>query len=955
MGGISQTGASGVNPQKPHRKVDGKIYYELNADIRLGLVLLAEHVYCIDGQKSGFPEIPGFRLLTQSECINLLGIDKSDLNTPTYKWKYPEQAKSQPNDLIQDVEFSMPSDLYKEFDNIYNIQSKNVNSNRPTNHKGEKIIFCGNKKVEDSDQRGNTIPIGGGILSNDGVISDCGFKAAIYERTANYVYHNVPNLVPPFDKNCLIQPKYILSFSGTDFSSGFADWFKTNLGQALPYTPLYPMQYKLAVNLGLLVARSIRLGISKKTDWLITGHSLGGGLSCAASVVSGINAVTFNSAGLNRMAVANYLCDLHYKANKGYISKFFDKAVGVVSLGLLTSNNERYIQIVDSNTSRNRVCAYRGTTDILTSTQDNIHGSKTNILEYIGLDEIISRTQSAANVGSPIHQHYDKAKKQASTVVKDSIKYAKDFTKLPTQLPTDIRQLGNSLKVLPGQIASGTTNVLKDTGKLLIEVGGLFSTSTTAKTKINNITNAAKQIGTDAQNLYKTAQVPLQQFSNISKIWEEPLKIYDETMNLWQTVRMTMSDAATIVSNPIKALTATDDNKNTTEKSLLEKLIQSAPTDGMVGSTVGSIGNIVEAQKSINKIAEINPKEMLSQGVALLSDVNDLLKNISNTFTNIDQIVDNPKSFIQNISKTTGAISKTIKDVKKAYSSVHDVYKELHSLYGTTLSLYTNTCNAISYATQLISSPQARFALIKNAANTAMKTFSVWQAIIPKPIAAGLSIVAHAAGEFPPRTYGKRIDINTEKYIEYENPDNPNYLAFTDDTMGHGLWILMDGFVYNIYGTNNHFITHQIKSNDGDASDYTVYQNSIARYWRWRSDDNDVKIYHKRVMAFINSKDEITSAYPDTLEIVKYCQPGDDITSIDGNHREKKKLSLSSRIIGSEIYIGREVDKQRYDIEHVPTKQYNQTTASRYLEGLIKTSKVSFKQEEKMTKKYTIR
>jgi hypothetical protein len=43
---------------------------------------------------------------------------------------------------------------------------------------------------------------------------------------------------------------------------------------------------------------------------IITGHSLGGGLASAASLVTGLHAVTFNASGVNERTVARYGVDL---------------------------------------------------------------------------------------------------------------------------------------------------------------------------------------------------------------------------------------------------------------------------------------------------------------------------------------------------------------------------------------------------------------------------------------------------------------------------------------------------------------------------------------------------------------------------------------------------------------------------------------------------------------------
>jgi hypothetical protein len=45
--------------------------------------------------------------------------------------------------------------------------------------------------------------------------------------------------------------------------------------------------------------------------WLITGHSLGGGLAAAASMKTGINAITFNAAGVNLATLRLYAPELN--------------------------------------------------------------------------------------------------------------------------------------------------------------------------------------------------------------------------------------------------------------------------------------------------------------------------------------------------------------------------------------------------------------------------------------------------------------------------------------------------------------------------------------------------------------------------------------------------------------------------------------------------------------------
>jgi len=80
--------------------------------------------------------------------------------------------------------------------------------------------------------------------------------------------------------------KPTVAFKGTTFSS-MADW-KNNAAQGLGLEADY---YKQAVGIGGELAKN-------GADVQITGHSLGGGLASAASGTSGLDATTFNAAGL---------------------------------------------------------------------------------------------------------------------------------------------------------------------------------------------------------------------------------------------------------------------------------------------------------------------------------------------------------------------------------------------------------------------------------------------------------------------------------------------------------------------------------------------------------------------------------------------------------------------------------------------------------------------------------
>jgi hypothetical protein len=85
-----------------------------------------------------------------------------------------------------------------------------------------------------------------------------------------------------------ISQKYILTFAGSDDPPDWMENLWQGAGQPLD-------QYLTAMEIGNILKDS-----DKKDDFIITGHSLGGGLSSAASVTSGIHAVTFNAAGLHK-------------------------------------------------------------------------------------------------------------------------------------------------------------------------------------------------------------------------------------------------------------------------------------------------------------------------------------------------------------------------------------------------------------------------------------------------------------------------------------------------------------------------------------------------------------------------------------------------------------------------------------------------------------------------------
>jgi hypothetical protein len=109
-----------------------------------------------------------------------------------------------------------------------------------------------------------------------------------------------------------ISGKNILAFQGTDATS-WDDWYN-NIQQGLGNAP---EQYKTATRIADDLRKRWKTSetgvdtLITSTDpsaWVITGHSLGGGLASAASMVSeDVRAATFNAAGLHPNSLEPYL------------------------------------------------------------------------------------------------------------------------------------------------------------------------------------------------------------------------------------------------------------------------------------------------------------------------------------------------------------------------------------------------------------------------------------------------------------------------------------------------------------------------------------------------------------------------------------------------------------------------------------------------------------------------
>ena len=108
--------------------------------------------------------------------------------------------------------------------------------------------------------------------------------------------------------------------------------------------------------------------------------------------------------------------------------------------------------------------------------------------------------------------------------------------------------------------------------------------------------------------------------------------------------------------------------------------------------------------------------------------------------------------------------------------------------------------------------------------------------------------------------------MNTEKWSRYTNPENDKYLTFTDELMGHGIWLLMDGLMLNLYEVDDHLVIYHAM-----ADNNAVSRNILESLWRW-DDDQETKIYYRLAKTSIKGKDQEVCAYAGFADIDLKCR-----------------------------------------------------------------------------------
>lgn len=133
----------------------------------------------------------------------------------------------------------------------------------------------------------DSAPAGWEVLSSDELV-DLGLSAAEMETLLGL---NAVLLTNGKDE-------YVLSFAGSETGS---DWLEngSSLIKSVSFQPMSDNQALEAMDLAMKVS-----SIVGKEDLLLVGHSLGGREAAAASLATGVRAVTFNAAGVTAHDIA---------------------------------------------------------------------------------------------------------------------------------------------------------------------------------------------------------------------------------------------------------------------------------------------------------------------------------------------------------------------------------------------------------------------------------------------------------------------------------------------------------------------------------------------------------------------------------------------------------------------------------------------------------------------------
>lgn len=357
----TETGAAKTEFEQLNDNGTKGVALQIPVDIRIGLALVAKHVYCVDNGDECY-DIPGFEMLTESELTPILTSTRENIQETSLDKK---NVKSVGKIGKSDEE---KYKLAHKDHNKYGVRTFNLDSEDP-----DVEIWIQELRFRNDNGK-----------KYCGILGPSGFKAAIYKKknSPKYSQCDLSKLECQLGnlKDCL--PKYIVAFAGSDNifntksfdydKNTLDDWLLTNINQGLGIWLTYSKQYKIAYNLGKFLK-------NKGFDVMSVGHSLGGGISSAFSVGAECKAMNFNAAGLHRGALAQYMS----YPQKSFFGRLFNMKPLFVG-----RKNENYQRVLRQE---NNVQVYSSTTDMLTTSQNHIAGVTTYtndvptfILNYIG-------------------------------------------------------------------------------------------------------------------------------------------------------------------------------------------------------------------------------------------------------------------------------------------------------------------------------------------------------------------------------------------------------------------------------------------------------------------------------------------------------------------------------------------------------------------------------------------
>ena len=270
--------------------------------------------------------------------------------------------------------------------------------------------------------------------------------------------------------------------------------------------------------------------------------------------------------------------------------------------------------------------------------------------------------------------------------------------------------------------------------------------------------------------------------------------------------------------------------------------------------------------------------DMITTAKDLINTAKDLINKSKDLFNDFYEFIDQPKSAITQAiddilsdNQTYQSLKAKFEEVKRKIGEYKEIYNVIKNVLNGSDDIFKDAKEELAKALEKLNDPDGRLDYLDNLGLAALQKIGEAKKVLSAVKRAPLGISASLSGDrdggdFPPVSYGRRIDVNTEKWSRYTNPENDKYLTFTDELMGHGIWLLMDGLMLNLYEVDDHLVIYHAM-----ADNNAVSRNILESLWRW-DDDQETKIYYRLAKTSIKGKDQEVCAYAGFADIDLKCR-----------------------------------------------------------------------------------